>query len=140
MHIREEQGAMMHVCMQSKSFASAILKLNEHTKLKVTYRQEHGHDRTRGAEVGSLRYIEMLVDLVLQLITHLFGVTQQHLCVLFIKHWVVSTSIPSAHSALHHNHCLALPHLRQALSLSVRACNCMTLLVLNSDVLLNSDV
>lgn len=35
---------------------------------------------------AALRYIEMLVDLVLQLVTHLFGVTQQHLCVLFVKH------------------------------------------------------
>ena len=81
---------------------------------------------------AALRYIEMLVDLVLQLVTHLFGVTQQHLCVLFVKDWVVSTSIPSAHGALHHNHCLALPHLRQVSSLSICAyktawlCSCST--------------
>ena len=128
-HISERRNV---ICVHAL-LASA--ELNEHTKSKLkvlTYRQEHGQNRICSIESSSLRYIEMLVDFVLQLITHLFGITQQHLCVLFVEHWVVSTSIPSAHGALHHNHCLALPHLQQVSSLSacacepVRLCSCST--------------
>ena len=105
---------MLYARMHSEILASAISRLNEPTKLNVlTYRPEHRQNKIRGAEASSLRYIEMLIDLVLQLITHLLGVAQQHLCVLFVEHWVVRTSISSAHGALHHNHCLALPDLRQ---------------------------
>ena len=54
----------------------------------------------------------MLIDFVLELVTHLLGITQKHLCVVFVEHWVVGTSIAGTHGALHHNDCLALPHLQ----------------------------
>ena len=55
----------------------------------------------------------MLVDLGLQLITHCLGITQKHGGVVLVEHWVVCTGVTSAHSALHHNHRLALPDLQR---------------------------
>lgn len=66
---------------------------------------------------ASLGYAEVLIDLVFQLVTHLFGISQQHLCVVLVEHWIVSASVPSPHCSFHHNHCLAFPHLHQEPSL-----------------------
>ena len=139
LHISDDERAKLYACMHSKPPVSATPKLNKlkHTKLEVlTHRQAHRQNSTCGqtAEVSSLSYIEMLVDLVLQLVTHLFGITQQHLCVLFVKHWVVSTSVPSAHGALHHNYCLALPHLHHISSLSLCAGETVWLCVCSTEM------
>ena len=56
--------------------------------------------------------IEVLIDFLLQLITHLLGISQQHLRVVFVEDWVVGTSISCTHGALHDNHLLALPDLQ----------------------------
>jgi hypothetical protein len=52
-----------------------------------------------------------LKDLCLDLVAHLLGISQEHLCVLLVEHRVISACVSDAHCALHKYDLLGLPDL-----------------------------